>query len=427
MFWRMVKGALFRQKGKMLMIAFTIALGASLATAMLNVMLDVGDKVNQELKTYGANINVMPKGASLLGELYGVAEGSGVSDQYLKESELGNIKTIFWAFNIVDFTPYLNTKAKLDRQDNEVKLVGTWFGHHLDLPTGESLDTGMKNMKKWWDVSGDWLTDQDEDFAMIGSLVAGRNNIRVGDTIAVEAGGQTRELTVKGIFDTGSDEDEYIYVPLQVAQGLANRAGLVSSVEVSALTTPDNELSRRAAQNPKGLSIKEWETWYCTAYVSAICYQIEEVIGDSVAKPIRQVAESEGAILEKTQLLMLLITILSLVGSALGISNLVTASVMERSQEIGLLKAVGAHDSPISWLVLTEILVTAVVGGIAGYFAGLGFAQIIGHSVFGSAIDIKPMVIPLVAVLVFLVTLAGSIPSIRLLLSLRPAEVLHGR
>ncbi len=94
----------------MLMIAFTIALGASLATAMLNVMLDVGDKVNQELKTYGANINVMPKGASLLDDLYGVAEGSGVSDQYLKESELGNIKTVFWAFNIVDFTPYLNAR-----------------------------------------------------------------------------------------------------------------------------------------------------------------------------------------------------------------------------------------------------------------------------------------------------------------------------
>ena len=45
MFFRLIRGALFRQKGKMLMIAFTIALGASLATAMLNVMLDVGDKV----------------------------------------------------------------------------------------------------------------------------------------------------------------------------------------------------------------------------------------------------------------------------------------------------------------------------------------------------------------------------------------------
>lgn len=427
MFWRMVKGALFRQKGKMLMIAFTIALGASLATAMLNVMLDVGDKVNQELKTYGANINVMPKGASLLDDLYGVAEGSGVSDQYLKESELGNIKTIFWAFNIVDFTPYLDTKVKLNSRDEEVKLIGTWFQHHLDLPTGESLDTGMKNMKSWWDVSGQWLTDQDEASAMVGSLIAGRNNLQVGDTIEIEVGGQTKKLTVKSIFNAGSDEDEQIYVPLQIAQELTGRAGQISRVEVSALTTPDNELSRRAAQNIKSLSIKEYEIWYCTAYVSSICYQIEEVITDSVAKPIRQVAESEGAILEKTQLLMLLITILSLVGSALGISNLVTASVMERSREIGLLKAVGAHNSPISWLVLTEILVTAVVGGVVGYFAGLGFAQLIGHSVFGSAIEIKPLVIPLVAVLVALVTLAGSIPSIRLLLSLRPAEVLHGR
>ncbi|MDR0663191.1 MAG: FtsX-like permease family protein, partial [Spirochaetaceae bacterium] len=168
-------------------------------------------------------------------------------------------------------------------------------------------------------------------------------------------------------------------------------------------------------------------TWYCTAYVSAICYQIDEVITDAVSKPVRQVAESEGAILEKTQLLMLLITILSMAGSALGISNLVTTSVMERSAEIGLLKAVGAYDAPISALVLAEIIITGIVGGFAGYFAGLGFAQIIGHSVFGSAIDIKPMVIPIVAVLIFLVTMAGSIPSIRLLLSLRPAEVLHGR
>ncbi len=427
MFWRMLKGALFRQKGKMLMIAFTISLGVSLATAMLNVMLDVGDKINQELKTYGANINVVPKEASLLDDLYGVENGSGVSDKYLREAELGNIKTIFWAFNIVDFTPYLETNINLNSQDNAIRLVGTWFNRHLDLPTGESLDTGMKDLRSWWEVSGDWLSDEDEDYAMVGSLVAGRNNIAVGDTISIVSQDQTRKLIVKGIFNSGSDEDELIYVPLQIAQEIANRQGLVSRVEVSALTTPDNELARRAAQNPKSLSAKEWETWYCTAYVSSISYQIEEVITDSVAKPIRQVAESEGTILEKTQYLMLLITILSLVSSALGISNLVTASVMERSPEIGLLKAIGAHDGAISWLILTEILITGFLGGTAGYFAGLGFAQIIGHSVFGSAINIKPMVIPLVAVLVFLVTVVGSIPSMRLLLSLRPAEVLHGR
>jgi putative ABC transport system permease protein len=422
----MVKGAFFRQKGKMLMVAFTVALGASLATAMLNVMLDVGDKVNQELKTYGANINVFPRGASLLEDLYGVSEGSGVSDKYLAEGELGNIKTIFWAFNIVDFTPYLNTRARVNG-GAEARIVGAWFDRHLELPTGESLDTGMRNMKNWWDLEGAWIAGGEERAAMVGHSVASRYGIRPGDTLSLEGPAGTETAVVAAVFNAGGDEDEAIYVPLSLAQVLADKPGLVSSVEVSALTTPDNELSRRAAQDPRGLSIKEWETWYCTAYVSAICYQIDEVITGAVSKPIRQVAESEGAILKKTQLLMLLITILSLAGSALGISNLVTASVMERAAEIGLLKAVGAHDGPINALVLTEISITGILGGVAGYFAGLLFARIIGQSVFGSAIEIKPLVIPLVAVLVFLVTMAGSIPSIRLLLSLRPAEVLHGR
>ena len=62
-----------------------------------------------------------------------------------------------------------------------------------------------------------------------------------------------------------------------------------------------------------------------------------------------------------------------------------------------------------------------------GFFAGWGFAQIIGYTVFGSAITMRGMVIPIVAVLVVLVTLIGSIPAIRMLLRLRPAEVLHGR
>jgi putative ABC transport system permease protein len=432
----MARGALFRQKGKMLMIAFTVALGASLSTAMLNVMLDVGDKVNQELKTYGANINVVPKGASLLDDLYGVNEGSGVSDKYLSEDELGRIKTIFWAFNIVDFTPYLNTRVSTGTpSDGELKLVGTWFSRHLELPTGEALNTGMRNMKSWWDVSGQWLSDDDEYGLMAGSGAAKKLGLVPGSTIRLRASRagpepsaqDQREFTVRGVFSAGGAEDDALYVSLPAAQALSGRPGLVSSVEVSALTTPDNELSRRAAQDPRSLSSKDWETWYCTAYVSAICYQIDEVISDAVSKPIRMVAESEGAILEKTQLLMLLITILSLAGSALGISNLVTASVMERANEIGLLKALGAQDGAVSVLALTEILITGAIGGAVGYFAGLGFARIIGETVFGAAIDIKPMVIPLVAALVFVVTLAGSIPSIRLLLSLRPAEVLHGR
>ena len=68
----MIFKTLARQKSKMLMIAFTVILGVSLSTAMMNVMLGVGDKVNRELKVYGANITVRHKDAALMSDLYGL-------------------------------------------------------------------------------------------------------------------------------------------------------------------------------------------------------------------------------------------------------------------------------------------------------------------------------------------------------------------
>lgn len=432
MFFRMIFGAVTRQKRKLLMMACTMALGISLATAMLNVMLDVGDKVNQELKTYGANIIVAPRGASILGDLYGVEEGVGVTDKFLIEDELPRMKTIFWAYNIVDFTPYLDVQARVDGSDDKVTLLGTWFSKHLDIPTGESVDTGIINLKSWWALQGEWLKDGDESGVMAGAAFAARHKIKAGDTVTVsvtdKAGRErTAQLTVRSIYHAGDKEDDGLIAPLAVVQRLSGLEGKVRRVEVSALTTPENDLARRAAQNPHSLSRSDWEIWYCTAYVSAIAFQIDEVLTDSRAKPVLQVAASEGAILEKTQLLMLLLTLLSLACSALAISNLVTANVMERSTEIGLLKALGATDGQISLVILTEMLIATVIGGVVGYFAGLGLAQIIGQTVFGSAVSTKGLVIPLIALLVLLVTMGGSLPAVRMLLRLRPTEVLHGR
>ena len=429
MFFRMVKGTLIRQWKKMILIAFTIGLGASLATAMLSVVLDVGDKVNKELKTFGANITVMPKRQSVVSDLYDVSGGKS-SGAYLKEDELGKIKTIFWAFNIVDYTPFVKSNAKLS-DGSDVQVVGSWFNHHMDLPTGEQLDAGIASLRSWWEIKdGKWIDEQansNENDCMIGSKLAEKLGVKAGDKIKVKGSKEERELNIAGVFSSGGDEDERIFTGLKAAQSLNGLEGKIDSIEVSALTTPDNELAVKAAKDPDSLTVAQYEIWYCTAYVSSICYQIQEVITDSVAAPVRQVADSEGAILDKTELLMVLITILSLIGSALGICNLVTASVMERSSEIGLMKAIGAHNSAITGLVLTEIIITAIIGGTVGFGCGIGFAQIIGKSVFGSLITLRPMVIPIVAILVVIVTLIGSIPAIRMLLKLEPEAVLHGR
>ncbi len=436
MLFRMIRGVLFHQKSKMLLIAITIALGASLATGMLNVVMGVEEKVNKELKNYGANITVKPKDASLLSDIYDVGDGEALDLQrsfqsraYLNEDELGKLKTIFWAFNIVDFTPFLSTRAALP-DGTGVEITGTWFNHHLALPTGEELDAGIAGMRSWWEItSGRWLNEADANAngqIMVGAALAEEKRWTVGEKITLTGSHGQAEVEITGIFDAGGDEDNQIFATLDAVQALTDREGKVASIEVSALTTPDNDLARRAAKNPAALTSRDYETWYCTAYVSAICYQIQEAITGSVASAVRQVAESEGTILDKTKLLMILITALSLIGSALGISNLVTASVMERAQEIGLLKAIGARDHSITGVVMTEILITALVGFAAGYGMGFGFAQLIGRSVFGSSIDMNPAVIPIVAALIALVTIAGSLPAIRMVLRLRPAEVLHG-
>lgn len=424
MFWTMVKGALIRQRGRFFLIALTVALGVSLAAAMLNVMFDVGDKVNQELKAFGANITVAPKNASLLNDVYGVGSDSG-HKEYLNEEDLGKIKTIFWTNNIVAFTPMLNGTVSVNGQN--VNLTGTWFNYHMTLPTGDAFDTGVEEMKSWWQIDGDWPKDN-TDQVLVGQKLAESLQVKTGDTLSYRrADGTQGQFVIAGIVSGGGNEDNAILASLPVVQQALNLNGKVSEIEVSAITTPENDLARKAAANPERLSQAEREIWYCTAYVSSIAFQIEEVVNNSSARPVRQIAESEGKILDKTQLLMLLITVLSLISAALGVSNLVSANVMERSREIGLMKALGAKNYEVILMILTETLIAGIAGGIVGYFIGMGFAQVIGYTVFGSAIANNIIVVPIVGSLMVAVILLGSVPAIRTLLSLQPASVLHGR
>ena len=424
MFWTMVKGALIRQRGRFFLIALTVALGVSLAAAMLNVMFDVGDKVNQELKAFGANITVAPKNASLLNDVYGVGSDSG-HKEYLNEEDLGKIKTIFWTNNIVAFTPMLNGTVSVNGQN--VNLTGTWFNYHMTLPTGDAFDTGVEEMKSWWQIDGDWPKDN-TDQVLVGQKLAESLQVKTGDTLSYRrADGTQGQFVIAGIVSGGGNEDNAILASLPVVQQALNLKGKVSEIEVSAITTPENDLARKAAANPERLSQAEREIWYCTAYVSSIAFQIEEVVNNSSARPVRQIAESEGKILDKTQLLMLLITVLSLISAALGVSNLVSANVMERSREIGLMKALGAKNYEVILMILTETIIAGIAGGIVGYFIGMGFAQVIGYTVFGSAIANNIIVVPIVGSLMVAVILLGSVPAIRTLLSLQPASVLHGR
>lgn len=427
-FARLVSRSFTRQPRRRGLIALTVALSTAISVAMLGVVLDVGDKLNAELTTYGSNIVVQPKTDAVVSGLYETGDEPDPTS-FLKEDEVGNIKTIFWAYNIVDFAPSLTAHLNVSSgsaDGGSVRVRGTWFNKDLALSTGESVTAGVTTLRSWWKLDGAWPSD-DADEAVVGSTLASTLGVHAGDTITLAGATGTKELTVTGVYTSGDDDDKTLYAPLADVQDLTGHAGQIERIEVKALTTPENELSRKAAANPKLLSQADWETWYCTAYPSSIAYQIEEVVTGSVAKQVRQVAAVEGNVLEKTQTLMILMTGLSLVAAVLAVASLTTASLVERTGEFALMKAIGADSVSVIRLILGETAVIGVIGLAVGSAIGSGLAQVIGKVVFSSTITMRPMVFVLVALLIAAVLLLATASSMRSILRIQPATALHRR
>ena len=432
-FIRLLRRSFVRQLRRRSLIALTVALCASISVAMLGVVLDVGDKLNAELTNYGSNIVVQPRAGAVVDNLYETNKDKEAAS-FLDEKEVTNIKTIFWAYNIVDLTPRLSGSVKVtgsgvgkeDSEGTEVLAAGAWFNKDVKLSTGESTTLGVSTMRSWWKMDGTWPG---------GGAAPPRGGAhpppppRGGPrgTITVTGPQGEESLTVTGIYTAGDKDDQTFYAPLAGIQKVTGHDGQVDEIEVKALTTPENDLSRKAAANPAALSTAEWETWYCTAYASSISYQIEEVVTGAVAKPVRQVAAVEGNVLSKTQVLMILMTALSLVAAALAVASLTTASLVERTGEFALLKAVGASSASINRLILAESAVIGAIGLTIGAAVGSGLAQLIGRVVFHSGITMRPMVYVLVAVLVTVVLLAATASSMRSILRIQPAIALHRR
>lgn len=437
---RIVGWSLRRQSRRRLLISVTVGLATAVCVAMLGIVFDVQDKLSEQLAAYGSNITVRPKSDAVVSELYETEDDNEgafakASTALLNEDDARNIKTIFWAYNITNFAPRLDTSAAAAAsggRSGTVPIVGTWFSNTLHLNTGESTVAGVSGMRTWWKLDGRWPQDG-TDQAVVGARLARTLGISASviaaqpQTVSLEHNGVEVRVQVVGVFSANDGDDDAVYTSTAVAQRLARRPGKVGSIEVKALTTPENDLARRASRNPAMLSQEEWETWYCTAYASSIAYQIEEAIPGAVARQVRQVSALQDEVMTKTRAVMIVMTVLCLVASAVAVANLTAATIGERSGELALLKAVGASDGAVGRLLLAETAVVSVVGMLVGGAAGVGLAQMIGRIVFGTGITLRPMVLLFVAVLMAATVLLSSLTSIRSVVRLQPAQVLHGR
>src|SRR5205814_1449048 len=178
MFVRLVYESFRRQKRRKLLAGAAITLGVTVATAMIAVATDIGDKINRELRTIGANLVVTPQEDSLDVEIGGVNLKPPTDGAFLSEADLPKIKGTFWHNNITGFAPMLPVNVAVEESGNrqEVTLLGTYFAKQLAFGT-EQFTTGVRSTHPWWKVSGTWPQDSSSN-VLLGERLANRMGIK---------------------------------------------------------------------------------------------------------------------------------------------------------------------------------------------------------------------------------------------------------
>jgi putative ABC transport system permease protein len=417
MFARLVYESFRRQKRRKLLAGVAVALGVCVATAMMGVATDVGDKINSELRRYHANLVVTPQEDTLDLDLGGVNLKPPSDGAFLNEQDLPKMKSIFWGHNILTFAPMLPVKLNLDGKLPDVTLLGTYFSKPLSYGK-ENYVAGVRNMNGWWRVTGNWPSDDSQD-VLLGERLASKLGKKPGDRINIAGSPHL----VSGIVSTGGDEDDQIVAPLPLAQQMIGRPGAVRRIYVSALTKPEDAFARR---DPRTMSPQVYDRWFCSPYAASITYQLQMTIPHSHVAQIRQVEQTEGIVLSRIKGLMLLVTLAALFASALGVSAAMATAIFERRREVGLMKALGAGDAAVAALFFAEATLLALVGGALGFAGGSILAREIGMSIFGSQMTVQPVLLPVILAIAILVTFGGSAAAIRRAMRLDPVHALRG-
>ncbi len=378
-FLRLVQRSLAKRLGRWLTAVLAVAMGASLVSASLTLAVGMRARMSQALRAYGANILLVP--ATGPGPAGGAQLFASMSEDLLVR--LGELSR---TLPLLGYAPLLYAMA--DIGSHRVALVGTW-------------PDAMRQVNPWWRVEGSWTQDRAGGAeAIVGASMAQKLGLTVGAPLTLAVQGRGRTFRVAGLLSTGGSEDEQVFVRLRAAQELAGRTGQLSLIQVSALAA-DRQIEEIARTLESGLP------------------------GVAARTQLRLVM-AEERLLARLSLLLGLIAGLVLVASALAVAADMATSVLERTREVGLMKALGASRSRVGSLFLAEAGLIGLAGGLLGGAAGLLLAQAIARTVFGGAVPFSTLpAVASVGMGICVASLASLVPVCRAA-SIQPGPVLRG-
>ncbi len=360
---------LLRRKTKAAFILAGLVIGVATVVAVISFADTMTRDINHKLEKYGANILIVPRTDNLTLSYGGMTLG-GVSFemQPIQQRRLSDIHTIKNAANVAAVGPIVLGTIRLE--DQTALLAG------VDFESAAIL-------KPWWKIIG---RKPAGDEVLIGAQAAGVLGLQTGQRIVING----RDLTISGqLAPTGSQDDQLLFTTLTTAQALLDKPGQVSMVEVAAL---------------------------CNACpIDDMVRQIAEKMPSAKVMAIQQVVKGRMETLAQFRKFSYGLSVVVVLIGGLVVLVTLMGSVKERTEEIGIFRAIGFRQGHIMRIIFLETGVISSLAGVSGYLLGMGGLWI-GFRMFGehgaASVALNPLLAAgAVAMALIVGLLAGAYPA----------------
>jgi len=378
-----------------------IFIGIAAVVSIVSLGYGMQDSINQQFEKLGKERIIISAGGMFMGPTSDLAATELTKDDVEAVRKVKGVKAAY---------PILSETASVKFRD-ETKYLNL-FGIPLDKEARKEIEgIGYFDIKE-----GRQLKEGDKSKAIVGYNIAYNTfekDIKLGDSIYVE----DKKFEVVGIQKKAGTviHDLLVRIPMDTARELFEEPNKVSTIFArSDIGFVPSEVADRIKKD------------------LADFRNVEEGEEDFSVQTAEKTIETLNLILQIVSIVLTGIAAISLVIGGVGITNTMYTSVLERTREIGIMKAVGARNSQILTLFLIESGMLGLAGGFMGIILGIGLSKLVevivaltGLFFFKSYFSIYLMMG--VLLFSFLVGCISGILPARNASKLKPVEALRGR
>ena len=390
-FLQLAARSIVHRKMRSWLTVIGVFIGITAVVALISIGLGLEKTIKEQVSgVFGVdNFIIMNENA------FGPGAHGGGADQYALDLDLlKSIDGVKVAAALREHNGFV--EGGLDAEGKPIQGIYPVMGLSPELMTEfESFTGELKPMP-----GGRLFEPGDVEVAVLDYEVSQRLGVDVGDTIFVAGDGDAElNLTIIGIMAPPEEEesDSGGGFGMQFSAGSEGDTISVPYETMELLWGPADDVLVTLVRTEPGYDVDDVADRAENA--------LKERGSDISAVTYNDISEAIGTMTSTISAFLAGIAGISLLVGGVGVMNTMFTSVLERTKEIGVMKAVGAKNSHVWTIFLIESGLMGLVGGIVGTLLGLGLSAI-ASSFIGRFFDIELIVVA--SPLLIAVTLLGS-------------------